>query len=127
MTFDKAAYWKEREAKKNKSLVQVKVARRIVCRRCHGSDGMFIKETFFCRRGCDQNSLWNRIKGFFGLGNWRVIYPDGERSIPMTRRVAQFCRNRAGGVLLHTKAPITFPVTISPCAKHLIGPGGELL
>lgn len=137
MTFDKAAYWREKNARKiaGKAAAPAATSTRIVCLRCKGSSGQLIKETFFCANGCDPNSYWNRVVGYFGFGNWRVIYLDGERSIPMTRRVAEFCRDRAGGgLLLRTQKPVTLFVEIFECGddackekKHLRGHNGERL
>lgn len=107
MSFDKAAYWAKRNGVK--MLGKANLSTRIVCRRCKGGDGQLIKDTFFCRKGCDQNSLWDRIVGFFGFGNWRVIYPDGNRSEPMSRRVAASYRFHFGGLLLRTSAAIRNP------------------
>lgn len=139
MTFDKAAYWEKRKQDKLDKLVRLNnkthLVSRIVCRRCRGSEGQLIKETFFCRNGCDQNPLWDRIVGFFGFGNWRVIYRDGERSISMTRKVAEHCRVRAGGgLLLRTHAPVTFLARVVRCKdeacegrEHLLNSKGEII
>lgn len=106
MSFDKETYWAERRAKKGETF---KLSTRIACRRCNGTNGQFLKDTFFCAKGCDQNSLRDRIVGFLGFGNWRVVYPDGERSEPMGRRVAEAYRKHFGGLLLRTAAPIRNP------------------
>lgn len=136
MAFDKESYWKEKTARKiaGKAAAAV-ISTRLVCRRCEGSAGQLVNGAFFCANDCDQNPLWDRIVGYLGLGNWRVIYRgDGQISIPMTRRVAEFCMKRAGGGrLIRTKAPVTFAARLVPCklcklsSKHLIGPEGELL
>lgn len=107
MTFDKAAYWKKRNALK--MLGKATLSTRIVCRRCRGGEGQLIKKTFFCRKGCDQNKLWDRIVGFFGLGRWRVVYLDGNHSEPMSRRVAANYREHFGGLLIRTAAAIRNP------------------
>ncbi len=132
MSFDKAAYWREKNARKiaGKAANSAVISTRIVCRRCKGSAGQLVNGAFFCANDCDQNPLWDRIVGYFKLGNWRVIYRgDGQISIPMTRRVAEFCMKRAGGGrLIRTKAPITKYVKLSACGCHIHdGVTGELL
>lgn len=133
MSFDKAAYWREKNARKiagKTAAPAAVISTRIVCRRCQGSAGQLVNGAFFCANDCDQNPLWDRIIGYLRLGNWRVIYRgDGQISIPMTRRVAEFCMKRAGGGrLIRTKAPITKYVKLSACGCHIHdGVTGELL
>ena len=111
MTFDKAKYWADKEAKKKGKVLpsELKIAGRIVCSRCSGTRGLFLNDHFFCFHKCDQNSRWDRFMGWLGLGNWRVIYPDGRRSEPMGRRTAEGYRFLFGGDLIRTKAAIRNP------------------
>ena len=50
--------------------------------------------------------IWQAIERFLGLGNWYVLYPDGERSRPMACRVAQDYAKMFGGTIHRTRKPI---------------------
>jgi hypothetical protein len=48
-----------------------------------------------------------RIKIFFGMGRWQVVYnEDGKRSRPMCRRIAEDYAEMFGGHLIETDRPI---------------------
>ena len=95
MAFDKAAYWKQKKARQAMGLAPGEGALVVCCRRCLSTKGTLISthrdygDFFVCQSRCDQRPLWQRVKFFFGVGRWRVVYMDGEVSRPMSARAAK--------------------------------------